>query len=102
MGALTRTPPTRVSKPRCTSPSSISETSVEVPPMSKPTARVKPAAAATRAAPTTPPAGPDSSAVGPRKRSPSVRPPEDCMKRSCEPGSARCSASTWPRSRGVR
>jgi hypothetical protein len=70
--------------------------------MSKPTARSKPAAAATRAAPTTPPAGPESSADGPRKRSPSLSPPDDCMKRRLDPGSARSSADTWRRSSGVR
>ena len=57
---------------------------------------------ATRAAPTTPPAGPESSAFGPRKRAASVRPPDDCMKRSRAPGSAAASASTWRRSSGVR
>ena len=70
--------------------------------MSKPRARSKPAAAATRAAPTTPPAGPDSSAVGPRKRAASVSPPELCMKRSNDPGSASPSVRTWARSSGVR
>ena len=65
IGAFTRTPATSVSKQRSTSPARSSDTSVDVPPMSNPTARSKPAAAATRAAPTTPPAGPESSAVGP-------------------------------------
>ena len=102
MGAFTRTPPTRVSKLRSTSPSRISETSLEVPPMSKPRARSKPAAAATRAAPTTPPAGPESSACGARKRSAKVNPPEDCISRSREPGSASRSAATCARSSGVR
>jgi hypothetical protein len=70
--------------------------------MSKPIARGWPAAAATRAAPTTPPAGPESSAAGPRKWAASVRPPDDCMKRSRDPGSERASAAAWSRSSGVR
>ncbi len=70
--------------------------------MSKPTARAKPARSATKVAPTTPPAGPESSAFGPRKRSASVRPPEDCMKRSCASGSAARSAAACPRNSGVR
>jgi hypothetical protein len=66
------------------------------------TARTKPARAATAVAPTTPPAGPDSSAFGPRKRSASVSPPEDCMKRSSASGSVSRSAAAWPRRSGVR
>ena len=70
--------------------------------MSKPIARSKPARAATSDAPTTPPAGPESSAFGPRKRSASVSPPDDCMKRSTASGSAARSAAACPRSSGVR
>ena len=47
--------------------------------MSKPTMRPKPAASAVRAAPTTPPAGPDRIASLPWKWPASARPPFDCM-----------------------
>ena len=70
--------------------------------MSKPIAEAKPSSRATWAAPTAPPAGPESSATGPRKRSASVSPPVLCMKRSRAPGSAAARAATWSRSSGVR
>ena len=71
--------------------------------MSKPIAARAPAARATRAAPTTPPAGPESSARGPRKRAPSVSPPDDCMKRSARARQRRARArATWRCSSGVR
>jgi hypothetical protein len=44
---------------RSADPSVIRQTSVDVPPMSNAMAFAKPARSATRAAPTTPPAGPD-------------------------------------------
>src|SRR5271165_4552725 len=58
IGAQIRTPATSVSNWRSNSPAKC-VTSVEVPPMSNPMIRSKPARAATFAAPTIPPAGPD-------------------------------------------
>ena len=55
---------------------------------SRPRAR-SPRARRRAVAPTTPPAGPESSAFGPRKRSASVSPPDDCMKRSSRVGQRR-------------
>ena len=47
--------------------------------MSKPITLPKPASFAVSTMPTTPPAGPDSSASLPWKRSAAVRPPDDIM-----------------------
>ncbi len=58
IGTRSWTPATSVSKARSHFPA-YSDTSVDVPPMSNPITRLKPAAAAVRAAPTTPAAGPD-------------------------------------------
>ena len=64
-----------------TRPSSIRQTSQEVPPMSKQATFASPAAAATSSAPPTPPAGPDRTvrAACAPARATSVRPPLDCM-----------------------
>ena len=68
----------------------VSDTSVDVPPMSKPIARVEARRARdARAATTTPPAGPESRARRRESLARSVSPPEDCMKRTSPPGSAR-------------
>jgi hypothetical protein len=56
------------------------ETSVDVPPMSKPISRSKPAFDAVSTMPTTPAAGPDRMLFLPRKLSARVSPPLDCMK----------------------
>src|SRR5258706_5543486 len=64
MGARMRTPATWVSNARSRSLSrepAKCDTSVEVPPMSKPMILPKPAAREARTAPTTPPAGPQRS-----------------------------------------
>ena len=71
-------PATWVSKARSYSPSKC-ETSVEVPPMSKPITLAKPAVCAVRTMPTTPPAGPDRIESLPWNSRASVRPPFDCM-----------------------
>ena len=73
-----RTPATSVSKARSYAPAKC-DTSVEVPPMSKPMSREKPAARPVSAMPTTPAAGPDRIASLPRNNSAAVRPPEDIM-----------------------
>ena len=78
IGARMRTPATSVSKARSYSPSKC-DTSVEVPPMSKPISRVKPASRPVSAMPTTPPAGPDRIASLPWNSSAAVRPPDDIM-----------------------
>ena len=62
VGTRTGKPPTSRSCSRRASPPTIAQTSVEVPPMSKARAFSTPASRATRAAPTTPAAGPESSA----------------------------------------
>jgi hypothetical protein len=81
IGARIRTPATCVSYSRSNSPAKC-DTSVEVPPMSKPMTLVKPASLAVRAMPTMPPAGPDKMESLPRKPAASVRPPLDCMNSS--------------------
>ena len=64
--------------------------------MSKPTARAKPARGGdARGADHAAGRAPRAAPIGPRKRAASVSPPDDCMKRSRDPGSARCSAATW-------
>src|SRR5215469_7530943 len=78
IGARMRTPATSVSKARSYSPSKW-ETSVEVPPMSKPMRWAKPASRPVCAIPTTPPAGPDRIASLPWNRSAAVNPPDDIM-----------------------
>ena len=62
--------------------------------MSKPMILDCPAMALTRAAPTTPPAGPDSTASLPWNRPASVSPPEDCMNISLPPMSPSKAAAT--------
>ena len=67
--------------------------------MSKPITSAKPACPDTAASPTTPPAGPDSTASLPRKRAAAVRPPDDCMnstRASSQPGTLRSSAVSRP------
>jgi len=78
IGARMRTPATSVSKARSYSPSKW-ETSVEVPPMSKPIRCEKPASRPVSAMPTTPAAGPDRIASLPWNSSAAVRPPDDIM-----------------------
>src|SRR5204863_158731 len=60
-GNLTGTPPTSRSGTRTACPPGRRQTSVDVPPMSNAIASVKPARRARRPAPTTPPAGPETS-----------------------------------------
>jgi hypothetical protein len=93
MGARRRTPATWVSKSRSKWPSKC-DTSVEVPPMSKPMMRSNPAASAVRTTPTTPPAGPESTLSRPWNSCAEVRPPFDCMNISRAPGSSRAMRST--------
>ncbi len=91
IGARSRTPATSVSKARSNSPAKC-DTSVDVPPMSKPITLSKPAAWLTRAIPTMPPAGPDRIESLPWKALASVSPPLDCMNCSRTPGIA---SATW-------
>ncbi len=91
IGARMRTPATCVSNARSNSPAKC-ETSVEVPPMSKPITWPKSASCAVRTMPTMPPAGPDRIASLPWNACASARPPEDCMKNSLTPG---ISPATW-------
>ena len=91
IGARIRTPATCVSYCRSNSPAKC-ETSVDVPPMSKPITLANPAACAVLAMPTIPPAGPDKIASLPRNRRESVSPPLDCMNCTLVPPS---SAATW-------
>lgn len=65
IGARSRTPAICVVNTRSYSPAKW-ETSVEVPPMSKPMTRSNPASCDMRAMPTIPPAGPDRMASLPR------------------------------------
>ena len=78
IGARMRTPATSVSNARSYSPAKC-DTSVEVPPMSKPMSRAKPASRPVSAMPTTPAAGPERIASLPRNSSAAVNPPEDIM-----------------------
>ncbi len=78
IGAVIRTPAISVFSTRSYSPAKW-QTSVEVPPMSKPMIRPCPAIWLVRTAPTTPPAGPDRIASLPSNMRASVSPPEDCM-----------------------
>ena len=64
------------------------QTSVEVPPMSKPSTAAAPACSAVLATPTTPPAGPETTASRPRKASARTRPPAEVMKNSGAPSTA--------------
>src|SRR6266545_7687692 len=79
--AVIGTPPITDSVVVCTVPPSTAATSVEVPPMSKVSRSWWPERRATQAAPTTPPAGPDSTQLAACRaaRSISITPPEDCM-----------------------
>ena len=86
IGARRRTPATIVLNTRSYSPAKC-ETSVDVPPMSKPITRSKPASCDIRVIPTIPPAGPDRIASLPRKRPASASPPLDCMNITRVPGS---------------
>ena len=85
IGARMRTPATWVSNTRSNSPEKC-DTSVEVPPMSKPITRSKPASWLARTMPTMPPAGPDRMLSLPWKARASVRPPFDCMNCRFTPG----------------
>ena len=93
IGARIRTPATSVSKVRSNSPWN-SDTSVDVPPMSKPMIFSKPAMPPVRTAPTTPPAGPDRIASLPWNMRASTSPPFDCMNISRVSPSASASRST--------
>ncbi len=93
IGARMRTPATWVSKARSNSPAKC-DTSVEVPPMSKPITLRWPAASAVRAMPTIPPAGPERIASLPWKWCASAKPPLDCMKNSRTPGICAATCST--------
>ena len=93
IGARSRTPATCVSNTRSNSPAKC-DTSVEVPPMSKPITRSKPAAWLTRAMPTMPPAGPERIESLPWNARASVRPPLDCMNCSRTPGMPAATRST--------
>ena len=101
IGARIRTPATCVSYSRSNSPAKC-DTSVDVPPMSKPMTWLKPAWAAVRAMPTMPPAGPDKMESLPRKLAASVRPPLDCMNSSRTPASSRATSVTYRRRMGER
>ena len=79
IGTRMRTPATSVSNERSYSPAKC-DTSVEVPPMSKPITFSKPASRAVSAMPTTPPAGPERMASRPWNSSADFRPPEEAMK----------------------
>ncbi len=76
----------------CSGPPGQSETSVEVPPMSKVTTSENPAAAAAQIAPVTPPAGPESTVRTGSCLVSSVvsSPPLDCTIQS-GPGASRSS-----------
>jgi hypothetical protein len=63
LGKRIGSPPTRRSAARSARAPLISETSVDVPPMSKAIAFAKPTSAANRAAPTVPAAGPETRIV---------------------------------------
>ncbi len=93
IGARSRTPATSVSYCRSNSPAKC-ETSVDVPPMSKPITRSKPAAPAVRAMPTMPPAGPERIESLPRNDAASVSPPLDCMNSTRTPASSAATSST--------
>src|SRR5207342_3560573 len=81
IGSFTGTPATTDSVVVCTCPSRTGATSVDVPPMSKVSRSASPDRPATQAAPTTPPAGPDSRqpAACEAANPISATPPEDCM-----------------------
>src|SRR5947209_527323 len=70
--------------------------------MSKPIARGNPAASATRAKPTTPPAGPERMLSLPTNRSPLTSPPADVTIRKSFPGNDRCKAAIYDRSTGFK
>ena len=90
IGARTRTPAISrlVARARARRPRSARRRSRCRPCRSRSRARSRPAPRRARR-PTAPPAGPESSAFGPRKRAASVRPPDDCMKRSARAGQRR-------------
>ncbi len=81
MGSRRGTPATTASVVVCTRPATTGATSVLVPPMSKVSTSGYPERPATYDAPTTPPAGPDSTnrAGCVAAVALSVTPPEDCM-----------------------
>ena len=62
--------------------------------MSKPSTAGAPAAAAVRATPTTPPAGPETTASLPRKASARTSPPAEVMKNSGAPATASATCRT--------
>ena len=101
IGARSRTPATCVSYSRSNSPAKC-DTSVEVPPMSKPMTSLKPAVCAVLAMPTMPPAGPDTMESLPRKLAASVRPPLDCMNSSLTCLSSLATSVTYRRRIGDR
>lgn len=70
--------------------------------MSKPMTRSNPACPDVRAMPTTPPAGPDSTASLPRKCAASRSPPLDCMNISRTDSSSPATSSTYRRRIGER
>ncbi|MNT60474.1 hypothetical protein D3C72_1980570 [compost metagenome] len=93
MGARMRTPATCVSNSRSSSPAKC-ETSVDVPPISKPIILSNPASCAVRTMPTMPPAGPERIASFPWKFDASVSPPLDCMKSRRTPSIREATCST--------
>ncbi len=62
--------------------------------MSKPSTWDRPACSAVRATPTTPPAGPESTASRPRKASARTKPPAEVMNHSGAPSRAWATLST--------
>ena len=85
IGARNLTPATSVTNARSYSPAQC-VTSVDVPPMSKPMIRSKPAWRETSTAPTMPPAGPDRMASLPWKSRASVKPPLDLHELQADAG----------------
>jgi hypothetical protein len=96
IGSRIGRPPTDRSSVRSARPPEIRQTSVEVPPMSNEIAFSTPASAATRAAPTTPPAGPETSTSAAWRAASSIvaTPPDERMTSgSGSPASTHRSAS---------
>ena len=89
IGCARRTPAIRCSK-RCGSSPSMSETSVEVPPMSKPIRRGRSSRSPTQRMPIRPPAGPDSTLDMAWKPAAAARPPLLCMSASVAPRGRAC------------
>ena len=98
IGSATGRPPTGRAPVSRAAPSSITQTSHDVPPMSKQSASGSPDASAAHAAPAAPPAGPDKTvrAACARAWSSVASPPEDCITSgtgSCAPRARSASAA---------